>query len=245
MKIKRKKPLSYYDIEKNLQIAINNGKIIRLISYSMSDDVEKKLDSIIHNILEKYNKVDFKAIIYPCVKELAINGTKANLKRIFFEEKNLDIANDKEYDKGMEEYRMFMTEENAIEYGKKARQRGLYVRISFTYDENGMRIEVINNTTITPQEERRLREKLGKIMKYENLIDFYTDNVDNTEGAGMGLALITTILKGEHIDANLFRIITQEKCTIARIEIPFTDKFVSLRDKGKKDREMQQQQQAK
>ncbi len=232
-----KKNLSYYQVEQNLQIAINDGKIIHLISYSMSSDIEKKMDAVIQSILEKYAETDFKGLIYTSVKELAINGTKANLKRIFFEERNLDINNLEDYEKGMEDYKNTFTEEMAARYGKIARDKGLYVRISFFYENDGLRIEVINNTNITPQEEKRLREKLSRIMNYESLIDFYMDNPDNTEGAGMGLALITTMLKGEGIDPNLFRILTSPEKTTARIEIPFKQSYISVRDRGKTARE--------
>ena len=228
-----KKLPDYFDIEKNIYLAIDNGKVIKVISYSMSDDIEKKMDYIIESILKKYNKEAFKSLIYTAVKELAINGTKANLKRIFFEEKGLDLFNPEDYEKGMAEYKNYMNERMALKYGQLAKKKGLYVRISFYHEPNGIRIEVVNNTPITPQEEKRLREKMAKIMKYETLMDFYMENQDNTEGAGMGLALVTTMLRSENIDPNLFRIMTKEDRTIARIEIPFNDKFVTQRSKDK------------
>ncbi len=235
-KIMGEKKLTYYDIEQNLQVAINDGKIIHLISYSMSSDIEQKMDAVIKSILNKYEQESYKSLVYTCVKELAINGTKANLKRIFFEEQSLNINLEKDYNKGMEQYKEFMNEDMAKKYGRMARDRGLYVRITFYYEKEGIRIEVVNNTNITSQEEKRLREKMSKIMQYDSLLDFYMDNEDNTEGAGMGLALITTMLKSENIDPHLFRIMTTDEKTIARIEIPFTQSFVSIREKGKKNR---------
>lgn len=225
--------INYYNIEKNLQIAINNGKIIRLISYAMSDDIEQKLDQVISSLLETYGHSDKKGMIYTSVKELAINGTKANLKRIFFEEQGLNIHDEEQYEKGIKLYKETMVEEKAIEYGKIAKRRGLYVRISFFHEKDGLRIEVINNTAITKQEEKRLREKMGTIMQYDSLVDFYAENPDPTEGAGMGLALVTTMMRAEEIDPNWFRIITLKDKTIARMEIPFTSNYISLREKGK------------
>jgi len=55
------------------------------------------------------------------------------------------------------------------------------------------------------------------------------DNMDNTEGAGLGIALIMILLKNEGIDPNLFRIITHPDRTIARVEIPFSENYVSIR----------------
>lgn len=221
----------YFDVEKNLQIAVDDGKIIRVISYAMSSDVENTLDKIISRILEKYDRLDLKSLVYTCTKELAINGTKANLKRLFFIENDLDIANEEDYIKGMELYKNVMKEEITLQYGTRAKQQGLFVRISFVYNEDSLRIEVTNNTGITRQEENRLREKLKKTMKYDDLMQYYLDNADDTEGSGMGIALIIILLKGEHIDPNLFRMCINENLTIARIEIPMAATFVSKRHK--------------
>lgn len=107
--------------------------------------------------------------------------------------------------------------------------------ISFHYSLNGIRIEVINNAPITQQEEKSLREKLEKGMRYNDIAQFYLDNADNTEGAGIGLALILIMLKGEGIDPSYFRIIIREDITIARLEIPLSPDFQSLRKQDQKN----------
>lgn len=214
------KGFDFYDIDKNLQIAVDDGKVIRIISYAMSPDVEGTLDKIVEKILGKYKRLDLKSLVYTCTKELAINATKAILKRIFFAENNIDINNVKEYNKGMALYKKIMNENSSIDYGKKAKKKGLYVRISFLYDNDLLKIEVINNTEITTEEETRLRERLAKTMQYNDLMQYYMDNADDTEGEGMGIALIVILLKGENINPNLFRIYSENSQTIARIEIP-------------------------
>jgi hypothetical protein len=227
------KCIDYFDVEKNLQIAVDDGKVIRVISYAMSSDVENTLDKIVSRILEKFNRTDLKSLVYTCTKELAINGTKANLKRIFFEEQGLDIEQDTDYEKGMQLYKDVMKEELTLQYGRKAKLSGLYVKISFVYNEDVLKIEVTNNTTITKQEEKRLREKLATTMKYDDLMQYYMDNADDTEGSGMGIALIIILLKGEKIDPNLFRMSIKENITTARIEIPMSKKYISEREKRK------------
>lgn len=56
------------------------------------------------------------------------------------------------------------------------------------------------------------------------------DNSDSTEGEGLGLVLSLILLKAENLDPSLFRIGTKNGLTFARIEIPFSNKFVSKRN---------------
>ncbi|HMV45873.1 MAG TPA: histidine kinase, partial [Leptospiraceae bacterium] len=100
------------------------------------------------------------------------------------------------------------------------------------YKTAGMYVEVTNNTPVIKAEELRMREKMKKAMSYNDIAEFYMDNMDNTEGAGLGIALIMILMKNESLDPNLFRIVTKPTETIARIEIPFNSDYVSFRNKG-------------
>lgn len=218
-------------INENIEIAVKNGKYLVLKTHRMTDTVEKHIQYALESILKKTEHERYIHSLYTILKELVINGCKANQKRIFFEENNFDLYKEEDYKKGMESYKKNFSEEMAIEYGKKAKQKGLYVMIDFEFDQDGLRIEVINNSTVAPQEEKIMREKLKKAMGYNDLAEFYMEQAmsGEAEGAGLGLALIIILLKGEGIDPNYFRIIIDKDKTIARLEIPFTDKFVSKR----------------
>jgi hypothetical protein len=218
-------------VEKSLRNAVNKGKIIRLISYAMSARLEKTMDIVIQCILEKYKKLELQSIIYTCTKELALNGTKANIKRIFFEENNLDINKKEDYDKGIQEYKDVIREEEVLKYGPKAKQKGLFVKISFIHNFEVLKIEVLNNTPMTNQENTRLREKFSQVMKYDDLMLYYNDHADNTEGAGLGLALIMILLMAEGINPGFFRVGVEKNATIARLEIPLCKDYVCERER--------------
>lgn len=229
--------MSFEQISKKIDTLVENGHKISVITYSLPDDAEKKIDIIIEKILEKYGKQNLKSALYTAVKELAVNGTKANMKAVFFEENNWDMDNPEDYKIGTQKYKELFSEEWASEYGKKSAKKGRYVKLTFTHSEDGFCVEVVNNTPICKEDERRLREKLGKTMKYEDIVQFYMEqSSDSDEGAGMGIALIVMLLKGEGIDPNYFRIGIVERITTSRIEVPFTSNYVFLRDRKLRDK---------
>src|SRR5271157_4549632 len=65
--------------------------------------------ALLDRILEVYlTELGQEQILEPlsyCLKELIINAQKANTKRVYFEEKGLDLNDRTQYEKGMEEFR--------------------------------------------------------------------------------------------------------------------------------------------
>ncbi|TGK07702.1 histidine kinase [Leptospira semungkisensis] len=219
------------DISDNIRLTVENGKILSLKTHRITRSVEEHIQQAIELILDKVTYPTLVPTVYTIVKELSINACKANQKRIYFEEKGYDLENFTEYKKGISEYRKLFSEAMAEEYGHKSKKKGFFCLITFDYSMDGIRIEVTNNTPVTAEEERSLREKLEKGMQYADIAQFYLDNEDNSEGAGLGLALILIMLKGEGIDPSYFRILIRKDSTIARLEIPLTPNFKSVRDK--------------
>jgi hypothetical protein len=195
----------------------------------MNRELEKYVLGILTEILTTRKTEKFVEMLYTITKELTINGIKANQKRVFFEDEGLEITNPVDYDKGIKEYSKKFSEKMAEEYGRRCLARGVFVQLRFHYCEDGMLVEVTNNTPVIKTEETRMREKMKKSMGYSDIAEFYMDNMDNTEGAGLGIALIMILMKNEGIDPNLFRIITHSDRTVARVEIPFNDRYVSIR----------------
>ena len=220
---------------------IETGQKIILITYSLTEQMERQIDFVIAAILKKYNRPELQSTLYSLAKELIVNATKANAKNTFFESLGLDIAKEEDYQEGMVKLKAALSEAWIKEYGLKAKEKELNVRIVFSHDKDGIRLEIINNLGIIPADERRIREKLQEGMNYEDLMSFYMNNADNTEGEGIGLVMNLLLLKGEQINPSLFRIATYENETIARLEVPLSDNFVSVRGKDpgglKKDRE--------
>lgn len=221
---------SFFELEQNIKLRVNESSELTLQSSRINHKVERFINHTLQLILEKVDRADLIEMTYTITKELAINGVKANQKRLFFEESGLDIMNPEDYERGVALFKEAFSDDMNESYGHKLVERGIYVKVNLTYDDTGMCIEVINNTPIMAEEERRLREKMKKSMGYNDIAEFYMDNMDNTEGAGLGIALIMILMKGAELDPALFRIYTMPDRTVARVEIPFTEGYVSKRD---------------
>jgi len=218
------------EISDHIKLHVENGKILSLKTHRISKPVEEHIKKAVELILDRLTHPTLVPTLYTIIKELAINACKANQKRVFFEERGYSFNNPTEYAQGVKEYRELFSEEMSNDFGVKAKKKGYFCLINFNFNDHGITIEVINNTPIAKQEEKAIRERLEKGMAYDDIAQFYLDNADNTEGAGLGLALILIMLKGEGIDPNFFRIIIGEDSTIARLEIPLSKSFTSVRD---------------
>ncbi|TGK38620.1 histidine kinase [Leptospira gomenensis] len=226
---------SFQDLDQKLSELIQTRSRITVQSSRMNSKLEKYVLRIITEILTKVGQTRYIEMLYTITKEMSINGVKANQKRVFFEDEGLDIRNPVEYEKGMTAFKAKFSERMADEYGKRCLARGISVKLNITYTMDGLVVEVSNNTPVIEEEEERMREKMKKAMGYNDIAEFYMDNMDNTEGAGLGIALIMILLKSENIDPHLFRVMTREHETIARVEIPFNENYVSMRSKELKE----------
>ncbi len=212
--------------------AIEQGKPLIIRVYALLPKTEEELNTVVTGILLKYQRTDLLGAVYTSVKELAMNGAKANIKRILFQEKGIHIDNEEEYQKGMASFKDSLTEEFINIYAQKAHDKNLYVDVKFDYNPDRLIVEVTNNSPLTPKEDERIREKFKHGLKYDSIADFYMEMADNTEGAGMGITLIMMLLKAEGIDPHLFTIQSdyQEK-TVAKLEFPLSESYKTSREK--------------
>lgn len=221
--------INWEEHNEKLENILHTGKPFQFVAFMLSDEDEAIIEKSIEKILNFYRKPELKEVTYSCVKELMVNGTKANLKNIFFDENNLDINSADDFEEGTQKFKENISEQFAKELGKIAIKRGLFVRLIIEHEPMGLRIEAMNNTHINSKDEERLREKLKNAMDCENIIDFYMKFADETEGAGIGLALVVVLLKESGIDPSHFRVFIKEKYTTARLEIPFSERFIPTR----------------
>ena len=202
--------------------AVDAEKSIKVRLYVVSDENEKEIEFILKKILAKYTEEDLIHSIYTIVKEMTINAAKANMKRAVFQELNLDLQNGVDYKQGLLSLKERMSEKYLNENNARLRDLELYVDINFNYDKQALQIEVLNQVPLTREEDSRIRKKFRMADKYDSIAEFYLEQMDHAEGAGIGIVLILTLLKERGIHHKNFIIESDnEKYTRARLNFPF------------------------
>ncbi|MDR2922872.1 MAG: HDOD domain-containing protein [Treponema sp.] len=205
--------------EAKIKKAILSGIPITVSTSTMPREVEIYIEEVITFFLKYAGKENLKDYIVYSILELAANAKKANTKRVYFIERGLDISNEYDYSLGMEQFR-----ENALannsHFLKLQEEKGLYISLTLQMRENIIQIEIRNNAAVTNAELTRIHDRLARSRQYQNLDEVFSQILDDSEGAGLGLIILVLMLKKIGLNEDCFDIRNNEKETIARIQIP-------------------------
>lgn len=179
--------------------------------------------ALLDRILEAYLlELGQELILEPlgyCVKELIINAQKANTKRLFFEEKGLDINSETDYERGMETFRAECAErlEHWLDLLK---QRGQYIGVTFHATRGSLAISVRNGAVLTHREQVRIFDRITRARAYHSFVEALAQPIDTAEGAGLGIMILLQFLKRMGLGEEAFGIESRGGHTVAELRIP-------------------------
>jgi hypothetical protein len=205
--------------EDKVNQALHREVPLILTTYTLPRRVEKYIEKVVSIFLEQINQEQLKDQITYCVQELVVNAKKANTKRVYFIEQGLDLSDPEDYATGMESFKED-TLKNITYYLQLQKKRGLYIKVILRKKNSAIQIEVRNNAAMTNTEFSRVHNRLIKARQYDNLEDALVHVLDDSEGAGLGLVLLTQMMKKIGLDQQYFSIEKTDTETIARILIP-------------------------
>ena len=197
--------------------AVKDRQPIDFFCYTLTPDQKIRFQKILAIFLEECNQMYLYNYLTYCLFELLDNGSKANAKRIFFQEHHLDINNEDDYKNGMKTFKETLLE-NTLHYQEKLKAGELRVRLLLTANDV-ISVTVSNNTKITDSEYARIQDKINKTKVYNSIAEAVSD-IDQTEGSGLGIITVLVMLKKLGLDANNLKFDTTENETVATIEIP-------------------------
>ena len=201
-----------------IDYAIERNKVLTVTSYSYLGIERDYIDRVLRRYLAQIGMHALMNNISYCIHEVAGNAHKANLKRLYFELKGLDINDPRDYRCGMEQFK-----QEALQHPKRYsvlhKERGYYIKFHFQIDGDSFKIVIRNNVPLTLQEKERIARKIEIARDASDLADVYAVSEDYTEGAGLGIVMLHIMLKNLGFNADSFRIYTRDQETIAFLSL--------------------------
>jgi hypothetical protein len=214
--------ISEKQFQREMLTAIRNKSDLVFITYSALENTEEKIKFSLARILENHGREDIFTPIYSCIKELIANATKANAKLMLIEDGK--IKNPDDPAEVVKQIRSVLNETALLEYGIKAKEKRLSVRIYLKLHNKNLIIEVINNIPLTEKEMNRINDKIERSSRYDNIAEFYMENPDpEAEGMGLGLSMIVVLLKNINISHKNLLVTTDGiSKTYAKLLVPLS-----------------------
>lgn len=208
----------YVGIEEKIKWALATGKPIQIKTIRYRPEDREFIDSVLDRFLNKagirflMNKISY------CVHELATNAKKANTKRVYFRRKRLNIEDSEQYRRGMEKFKLD-TLDNIDFYLDLQKKLGYFIVVVFRLTRKHLRVSVVNNTEMTSEEKAKIAHKLRIAAKQNAISDIYDQIEDYSEGAGLGIVMMTQMLKNMGFGPDALTIHSEQGLTTASISI--------------------------
>jgi len=209
------------DAQKVLQAA-RSGVPLSIKTYTLPHETEMYLEEILGIFLKEMGRDALKDPLSYCLRELAVNAKKANTKRVYFDEKSLDLLNDLQYTEGMKAFKQD-TLNNIQHYLEKQKEAGLYIKVIFHNSGQVLNLSICNNSEITKKEQIRVFDRIARSRAYDSLEEALTTVLDDSEGAGLGIVILILMLRKIGLDEDAFDIDVTNGETVASIRVPMSE----------------------
>lgn len=193
-----------------------------ILEYSLqgSDDpFLRHLGSFTHRVLSEIDLLFLNEPIFVIQSELITNYLKACAKRVLFHDLNLNLNDEKDYAKGMQQFRTAVLEKWDAQSIRLA-ENAMQVRLEYRLTNEGLHITFKNNVEISPFEYERIKKRLNFDLSRVGLEPEFTGNIDHSEGGGLGLILINILLQNTGIGISNLKFHADKTGTTTTLLIP-------------------------
>ncbi len=205
-----------------IQKAVRNSLPLAIKTHKINHETEEYLEQILDVFLAEFGQKELLPQISYCMRELAVNANKANTKRVYFMEKDLDIDNEDDYREGMNSFKE-VTLDNIEHYLEKQKEKGLYIKIIFHASQGELTLSIRNNVKISKKEQMRVYDRIARSRGFTSLEEAMSAVLDSSEGAGLGLVILVLMLKKLGLDEEAFDLDVEGEETVSKLIIPFSE----------------------
>ena len=205
------------NFEELKQTAMEGSDVEITFRYITDEDLQQ-IYSLLHQILHRIGKIYLSEYIFMMLKEILVNSIRASAKREFFARNSLDPERQEDYNIGIVRFKNEIILNWSEHVGFLNRSR-FFIVLKFRF-ENGLVIEVINNSPLVEHERIRINSRLTAADKYKNILEAYSDHSDSQESAGLGIVMTVLLLKSIGLDKSNFKIESVEGHTVTSLLVP-------------------------
>ncbi len=198
---------------------LESGAPVSFAFYYPDEKTMKYINSVFAKVLSKIDLEYLLDTLITIEREIIVNAAKANAKRVYFKNLELDITDPDNYRKGIEKFKQDIVGDLEVIKSDLAKSE-LKIRMTMQKVENGIRFTVTNNTAILPEELERINLRMTRAREYNDFSEAYEEVYDNTEGAGLGIVLVTLLLKNSGIGAESYTLSSDGASTKCDLTIP-------------------------
>ncbi len=175
--------------------------------YDMEPQIGELIRKILDMLLARQNLQNYTHELYACLKELAINASKANYKILFekYISRPQKVTQERDYFRFLRLFQEEIEENGNKRLIELARQEDRFINITFQSSLDSIAIWVTNSQNISLIEKQALLRKIKK-GEFKNK-DSFAEEPDYAEGAGFGLNLILSILKHYTKDSEPLKVV--------------------------------------
>jgi hypothetical protein len=206
----------------SVEVAIERSKVLTITSYGYLAEERAYIDKVLNRYLGEVGMHRLMGNLGYCIHELAGNAHKANLKRIYFQEKGLDIHDPQDYELGMQWFKDDVLD-RPEHFSARQRENGLYVKFHFHVQGDVLKIVIRNNVKLVPVEKKKIRAKFKLAKRAYNLADAYGAAEDYSEGAGLGIVMLNIMLRNMGFRDRSFRVYVKDGETISFLSLDVGD----------------------
>lgn len=214
-------------LQQHVDALFSRNKPVIFRCYQLNDKANQSLDILIRQLTSNLSQESYRPVVYAICKEFMVNGLKANVKRILFDSKRINIFDPEEYEQGMLTFKKEISPENIAGYLHLLKSNNLYVQSYLSYSSDYLIADISNNVLMTDFEAKKIIEKFNKMNSYDSVGAFFEDNIEEEEGAGLGFLLVMQMLKNLDIPGSI-NVYKNELFTLIRIIFPFTQEQFTM-----------------
>ena len=199
-----------------IQKAVQMGVPLSITTYTLPHQMEMYMAEVLTAFLKELNQENMTEYLVYCLGELTTNAKKANTKRVYFKEKGLEISDPRDYATGMETFKVD-TLENIKYYLQLQKKAGYYIKLILQTRSNKIKIEVRNNVDLMIFEYKRIHDKIARAQQYNSIDEAFSEVLDDTEGAGLGLIIMVLMLQKIGLQEDNLQVLSENGETIIRV----------------------------